>query len=180
MKQPMRWVLAGLLLGSFCAAPLGAEESGDDPTPAEVRERIDQLFESVAAADVPSIDEATCLEDLLQAQLRREEALSLVADAADPVLVEERTSAARGLVVGFVERLLDEGNEIESIDASRVALVDEGDEEGERLVAESGEDEIEITASGVVGVKMVSLAQEVDLGVYRLEDRWCLDPLSMQ
>lgn len=179
MKQPSRWVLAGLLLGSFYAAPFGAEESGDDPAVAEVRERVDELFASVVDEDVQAIDEVTCLEDLLTAQLRREEALRLVADAADPVLVEERRGAARAAVVGFVERLLDEGDEIESIDTSRIELFDGGGEVDERLVGESG-DEVEITASGVVGVQMAGLPRAVDLGVYRLDERWCLDPLSMQ
>ena len=179
MKRPLGWILAGLLMGSLCVAPLRAEESGDDPTPAEVRERVDLLFAAVADGDLPGIDEATCLEDILAARLRREEALSLVADADDPVLVDERMAAAREAVVGFVDRLLDESDQIDSIDTSRIELFDAGGEQGEMLVGTSG-DEVEITASGVVGVRMVGLAGEVDLGVYRLEDRWCLDPLSMQ
>lgn len=179
MQQSPRWLLAGLLLGSLCAAPLPAAEGEEDPTPAEVRARVDQLLSSVVDGDVAALDEVTCLRDLLHAQLRREEALGLVADAADPALVAEREDAARTAVVAFVDRLLDEGDELAAVDTSRLELFDGGGEEAERLVDASG-DEVEITASGVVAVRMMGVEAEVDLGVYRLADRWCLDPLSMQ
>lgn len=166
------------LLTAVPAAVLRAETAGEQ-TEAELLTLFDQVVASVLAGDDAGLDAATCLGDMIHATLAREEALGLVPDARDPNLLAERQADARAAVYAFVERLLETGQAIERTDVSRVELFVAPDESGETLRGE-GEEELEITASGVFGIQMLSSQRMVDIDVVRLRDRWCIDPLSMQ
>jgi len=150
-----------------------------DETALELRLLVDQLVESVLLDEVATFDEVTCLEDLLHDQLLREQALGLVPDAEDPVLVDERKRAARSTAYEFIERLLDKGEQIELVDVSRVKFFSSSGEPDEMVLGE-GEQDLAITAAGVLGVKMLASPRPVDIDVRRLRDRWCLNSLSMQ
>lgn len=176
MRQDSRWTLPCLLLLILAAVGAGAEPV-DEETALELEAMVDQLAESVLENDEAAVDALTCLDDLIHSRLRREEALGLV-DADDPALVEERKSAARAAAYAFVERLVSKGQQVEFVDASRVEVFAAGGE-SEALISGAGE-ELEITAAGTLGVKMLALPRIVDVEACRLRDRWCLDPLSMQ
>ncbi len=160
--------------------PLSAAQAATvDETALELRLLVDHLVESVLEDSPAIFDEVTCLDDLLHDQLLREQALGLVPDAEDPVLVEDRKDAARLAAYEFVERLLDKGQQVELVDVSRVELFDVTGEPDEMVSGEEEED-LAITAAGVLGVKMLSSPRPVDIDVRRLRDRWCLNSLSMQ
>lgn len=175
-------VSIGLVILLGCGLATMAQQGDPEPVP-ELLAGVTALFESVFAEDDRGIDDATCLPELLQAQLDREAALRLIADPAAPDLIAARSQAAREKVVDFVERLFDRGDAVESVDTARIAFTDldtAGPVTEPETVADAEGVEQEITASGLLGIKMVGLPRAVDVSVYRLGDRWCVDPLSMQ
>lgn len=176
MKKGTHWIL-GLLVVVLVTTPVPAQESPGEPK-LELRQRVDLLFASVLGEDAALLDEVTCLDSLLGTQLRREAALGLIPDAADPRLVAERKKAVRDGVIAFVEHLAEEGGQIVAVDDSRLGVFAASNVEGEGIVETDGT-ETEITATGLLGLEMTDLERPVDLSVFRLGDRWCLDPLSI-
>lgn len=168
------------LLFSILIVPVvdAQTEAGGGETQVELRILVEGLVGSVRASDDAGVDAATCLNDMVHAQLKREQALGLISNPQEPSLVTERRSAVRAAVYAFVERLLQKGRQVESIDASGIDLFSE-EENGEMLLGE-GDEELEITAAGVLRVKMLTSERPVDIDVSRLRDLWCLNPLSMQ
>lgn len=175
-------VLALLLVAALAIAPssASAQDGGGEPDPmaVELWQRLEILVVSVIDGDNATLDQATCLGDLVHAQLEREQALGLVPDALDPTLVAERQSRARARARAYVLELIETGDQVEAIEISRIREFD-GSETGETLVAE-GPRALPITAAGILGVDLLDLPRRIDLSVYRLgTDRWCFDPLSM-
>lgn len=169
------FLLPVLLLGSSAAAQA---QGGQGQTVRELRERVGLLLAGVDERDAAKVDEATCLADALHAHMSREEALGLIADAGDPALVEERRREVRTSIYAFVDRLSRRGRALLSVEASRIALF--GDEsEVETLPGPQGEQR-PISAAGTMGVRIEGMPHRADISVYRLGERWCLDPLSMQ
>lgn len=178
-RRPIvRGAVLCLLLATVSAGLVRAEVAGDE-TNATLRALFDQLVASVGAGDEAGLDDATCLEDVVRARLAREEALGLVPDAQDPTLVAKRKEEARTGVRAFVERLLESGGDVRATDVSRVQLFTNPDEPVETLSAAEGEERA-ITGSGVLGIEMAESQRMIDVDVLRLDERWCLNPLSMQ
>jgi len=137
------------------------------------------LFEGVDEKDDAKVEEATCLLEAIRTHMEREEALGLIDDAEDPILVDERRGEVRDLVYTFVERLSQRGRRLLAVSAARVLLFGDGEPGLESQVDQQGDNQ-PITASGIVGLRVQGMPREADVHVYRLGDRWCLNPLSMQ
>jgi hypothetical protein len=173
-----RGAILCLLLAAVAVGGVRAEVAGE-PTNTELRALFDQLAESAVAGDDAGVDAATCLDDLVRAQLAREEALGLVPDAGDPAMVAKRKEDARAGVRAFIGRLLESGGDVERTDVSRIQLFTDPDEPVEALSGE-GQGALEITGSGILGIEMLGSQRMIDIDVLRLGERWCLNPLSMQ
>ncbi|MEM8994197.1 MAG: hypothetical protein AAGF23_05330 [Acidobacteriota bacterium] len=160
-------------------APVSAQDgAGPDPMEVELWQQLEILVVSVLDDDTAALDQATCLADLVQVQLEREEALGLVPDAFEATLVEARRAQARERATTYVLELIETGDQVEAIDISRIQAFD-ASEPTESLATE-GPRSLPITASGIIGVDLLDLPRRIDLSVYRLgADRWCFDPLSM-
>ncbi|MEO1086951.1 MAG: hypothetical protein AAFY88_22170 [Acidobacteriota bacterium] len=161
-------------------APASAMDGGVEPDPmaAKLWQQLEILVVSVLDDDTAALDQATCLADLVQVQLEREEALGLVPDAFDPTLMEARQAQARKRARTYVLELIETGDQVEAIETSRIQVFD-ASEPAETLATE-GPRSLPITASGILGVDLLDLPRQIDLSVYRLgADRWCFDPLSM-
>ena len=156
----------------------GGTGGGGGQTANELRELVDLVFAGVDERDEAKVDQATCLAEAVAARLQREEALGLIADAGDPDVAEERRLEALASVYAFVGRLSQQGRRLLALDASRVAVFD-SESEAETLPGPQGEEQI-ITAAGTLGVRIEGMPHDADVEVYRLGERWCLDPLSMQ
>lgn len=170
---PIFFVLAIVLAAGVWSEPI------DEQAETELLAVVEQLFVGVVDGDDAGLDAATCVGDLVSAQLEREQALGLIADAREPELIGQREDRAREAAQAFVERLLERGQQIEFIDVSRIELLP-SEEEGAEMLRGEGEEELEITATGILGLKMLTMQRTVDIEVSRLGARWCIDPLSMQ
>ncbi|MEM1178274.1 MAG: hypothetical protein AAGM22_08025 [Acidobacteriota bacterium] len=168
---PGRVASLALLLAAalaVAAAPASAQDGGADPVPmeAELWQQLENLVVSVLDDDSAALDEATCLADLVQVQLQREEALGLVPDAFDSNLVEARRAKARARARAYVLELIETGDQVEAIEISRIQAFD-ASEPAETLAAQ-GPRSLPITASGILGVDLLDLPRRIDLSVYRL------------
>lgn len=180
---PLVAAVVATFLCALLASPLAAQPvdgpADPDALAAELWERLDLLARSVIEQDTAGLDDAVCLEDLLHARLVREEALGLVVDAADPALVQARRAQVREDVREHVARLIDEGEQVVAIDIGRVDLPGPGAGGEEESLSGEGAEELAITGAGLLGLEMQGLDRSVDLGLFRLRDRWCFDPFSM-
>ena len=168
-----------LALCVFDATAASGQGDGEpDPMAVELWQQLETLVVSVVEGDTVALDQATCLVDLVQSQLDREEALGLVPNAVDPPLVESRRTAARERASAYILDLLAKGDQVVAIEISRIREFDAADIE--EVATAEGEPTLPITAAGNLGVELLDLPRMADLSVYRLgADRWCFDPLSM-
>ncbi|MEM9557539.1 MAG: hypothetical protein AAGC60_24985 [Acidobacteriota bacterium] len=162
------------------AGPGGGNDPGaGDALAVELGTQLERLLTAVRTGERAVIDELTCLDDLLAARLRREEALGLLRDAGDPSVVETRRRAARAdLVVSFGD-LLARGGRVVAVDASRVEVLDGPEAVADEDLPVAGDQRRTITGTGLLGVELARLQRPIDLGVQRLDARWCIDPLSL-
>jgi len=174
--------LGALACGLFLVAcgwavTVGADEALDG----ELRAAFDQLVESVLRHDDTGLETVVCLDLLAPARAQRQARLGLLADPKDPTMLTQFRQKYRTAVYDRFDDLLRQGQPIEHIDTSRVQLSAPGDEKNETLrVSENPEDAgLEITGSGIVGVKLLTSERIVDIDVNRIGDRWCLSPVAV-
>jgi len=179
MLRAPAWMVAGLLLVLPTSLAAQATPQVDEATVAALWSLVDGLVTGVAAGDTAAIDTAICLDEWLFARLERERALGLVTEELTPAEIGARKDEVRRGAIAFTQRLIQRGREIEWLDFSRLELESSVDTAEEELVAEAG-GEMAITGHGVVGVKMLTRPEPSDIEVSRIDDRWCLNPLSMQ
>ena len=179
MKRLKVWALAcGLfLITCGCAVTVGAEEETD----VALRILLDQLVKSVQVQDDVGVDAAVCVDVLAPAYVERQARLGLVPDARDPEILDRFRQKYRSAVYDRFNDLLRRGQKIEKIDTSRIQVRDPEDEGNENLLVSENPDDppLKITATGILGVKLVTRKRLADISVNRVGDRWCLNPVSV-
>ena len=169
-------LLVAVLLSLGAAASAGAQQ---ELTRQQIERamwtQLEILMLGVLDGDVERIDSATCLDDLLAFQLRKEEALGVIASASNPELIDIRRKALRDRATAFVKDLLERGGELEAIDAQRVETYAE---ELENVQGEGGQ-VLGIEAAGLLTLQLAKLDRPLDLNIYLLDGRWCVDPLGL-
>lgn len=187
---PLKSFICGLLLVTCGAGALvnAAEELLPPPTDTgteidvTLRAALDQLVEGVQARDDGRVDTTTCLDILAPTLLQRQAQLGLVSDAENPLMLEQFRQKYRDAVYTLFDDLLSRGQQVEAIETSRIEVRSPGDEENETLSISENPNALvsEITASGVLGVKLLTLKNPIDIDVSQINDRWCLNPVSVQ